>query len=82
MPVYGAGARVRGTLVRGGPPLEGGAYPRARRSPLEGNAAPRAGGARPKGVLPLERGEACSRGSFRGPPRWAVRVPVGRVLHG
>jgi hypothetical protein len=95
MPVYGAGARVRGTLERGGP------RPRAGRTLERGGARSREvlplerGDARPKGVLPLERGDArpkgarilerggaCSRGSLRGPPRWAVRVPVGCVLHG
>jgi hypothetical protein len=82
MPVYGAGARVRGTLERGGP------RPREGRTLERGGARSREvlplerGGARPKGVLPLERGEACSRGSFRGPPQWAVGVPVGCALHG
>jgi hypothetical protein len=87
MPVYGAGARVMGTLERGGP------RPRAGRT-LE------RGGARSKEMLPLERGVPARRGccpssgaklvrggSFRGPPRWAVGVPwaascMVRCLHG
>jgi hypothetical protein len=82
MPVYGAGALVRGTLERGGPrPRAGSTLERGRARSREASTLER-GGARPKGVLPLERGEACSRGSFRGPPRWAVGVPVGCVLHG
>jgi hypothetical protein len=40
------------------------------------------GEARPKGTRIFERGGARSRGSLSGPPRWAVGVPVGCVLHG
>jgi hypothetical protein len=82
MPVYGASARVRGTLERGGP------RPMAGRTLERGGARSREvlplerGDARPKGARILERGGARSRGSLRGPPRWAVGVPVGCVLHG
>jgi hypothetical protein len=82
MPVYGVGARVRGTLERGGP------RPRAGRTLERGGARSREvlplerRDARPKGARNLERGGACSRGSLRGWPRWAVGVPVSRVLHG
>jgi hypothetical protein len=48
--MYGAGARVRGTLERGGP------RPRAGRT-LE------RGGTRSREVLPLERGDACPKGA-------------------
>jgi hypothetical protein len=77
MPVYGAGARVRGTLERGGP------RPRAGRTLERGGARSREmlplerGGARPKGVLPLERGEACSRGILSWAASMGRRSPRG-----
>jgi hypothetical protein len=103
MLVYGgrrtrAGGRPRAKRT----PVEGGVNPRARRSLLEGERALERGGARSRGAHPLERdgarprearalerGEACSKGSSRGSPWWAVEVLAAwaiscmvRHLHG
>jgi hypothetical protein len=88
-PRTGAGARVRERPRVRRTPIEGGADPRARRSLLEGERALEwdgarsreahpleRDGARPREARTLERGEACSRGSSRGPPWWAVEVPA------
>jgi hypothetical protein len=67
-PCTGTGARVRGTLERGGP------RPRAGRTLERGGTRSREvlplerGEARPKGARILERGGARSRGSLSGPP--------------
>jgi hypothetical protein len=53
--------RLRGSLERGGNPLEGRRDPRARRSPLEGARALERGGTRSWEVLALERGGTRSR---------------------
>jgi hypothetical protein len=45
-----------------------------RKAPLERD------GARPREARILERGEACSRGSSRGPPWWAVEVPAAGAV--
>jgi hypothetical protein len=89
MPAYG-GRRTRAGRPRARQaPVEGGVDPRARRSLLEGERALERGeacsreahplerdGARPREARILERGEACLRGSSRGPPWWAVEVPA------
>jgi hypothetical protein len=76
MPAYG-GRRTRAGRPRARrTPVEGGADPRARRNLLEGERALEQGGARSREARILERGEACSRGSSRGPPWWAVEVPA------
>jgi hypothetical protein len=97
MPVYGGRRAREGRPRAKRAPIEGEADPRARRSPFEGERNLDRGGARSRGAHPLERdgarpreacileqGEACSRGSSRGLPWWAIEVlrSVGRTLHG
>jgi hypothetical protein len=89
MPAYGSRRTRAGRPRAWRAPVEGGADPRARRSLLEGERVLERGGAclreahpleqdgaRPREACILERGEACSRGSLRGPPWWAVEVPA------
>jgi hypothetical protein len=75
-PRTGAGARVRGALERGG------ACSRGKRTLERGGARSRGAhpldrdGIRPREARILERGGACSRGSSRGSPWWAVEAPA------
>jgi hypothetical protein len=63
-------------------PSRGRGVPSSEAKPARGKCCPSSG------VMPVRReraaneAESVSRGSLRGPPRWAVGVPVGRVLHG
>jgi hypothetical protein len=89
MPAYGGGRTRAGRPRVRRTPFEGGVAPRARRNPLEGERDLERGGTRSREAYPLERdgarprearilkrGEACSRGSSRGAPWWAVEVPA------
>jgi hypothetical protein len=64
MPVYGGRRTSEGHPRAWRTPVEGGAYPRARRNLLEGERALERGGARSREVLPLgakpARGERAS----------------------
>jgi hypothetical protein len=51
-----------GALEGGGPPVEGGADPRARQSPLEGERSLERGGVRLREAHPLERDGARPEG--------------------
>jgi hypothetical protein len=89
MPAYGSRRTRAGRPRARWALVEGGADPRARRSLLEGERVLERGGACSREAHPLERdgarlreacilerGEACSRGSLRGPPWWAFEVPA------